>query len=52
MAASWSMIALTSRRGTSARTATQAGSANGAMVGDSRPGVTAVAASSTVRGQS
>jgi len=38
------MIALTSRRGTSARTATHAGSASGAIVGDSSPGVTAVAA--------
>ena len=33
------MIALTPRRGTSARTATQSGSASGAIVGDSNPGV-------------
>src|SRR5262245_47806195 len=39
MAASLSMITLTSRRGTSARTATHDGSASGAMVGDSSPGV-------------
>ena len=43
MAASSSMMALTVRRGTRARTATHAGSASGAIVGDSSPGVTAVA---------
>src|ERR1700722_12289937 len=48
MAAISSMMALTSRRGTSARTATHAGSASGAMVGDSSPGVTAVASSRTL----
>src|ERR1700730_19124958 len=50
--ASSSMIALTSRRGTRARTATHAGSASGAIVGDSSPGVTAAASSRTLRGQS
>src|SRR4029077_10703111 len=52
IAASSSMIPFTSRRGTSARTATHAGSASGAIVGDSRPGVTSVASSRTLRGQS
>ena len=33
------MISLTPRRGTNARTATQSGSASGAIVGDSNPGV-------------
>ena len=41
--ASASIIWLTPRRGTIARTATQSGSASGATVGDSRPGVIAVA---------
>src|ERR1700754_2350504 len=52
IATSSSMIALTSRRGTNARTATHAGSASGAIVGDSSPGVTAVASSRMLRGQS
>src|ERR1700730_2486405 len=52
MATRSSMIALTSPRGTSARTATQSGSASGAIVGDSKPGVIEVASSSTERGQS
>ena len=50
IAASSSMIALTSRRGTSARTATHAGSASGAIVGDSSPGVIAVASSRSCAG--
>src|ERR1700727_3891566 len=52
MAASWSMIALMPRRGTKARTATQSGSASGAIVGDSNPGVIATASSRTEGGQS
>jgi len=52
MLANSSMIALTPLRGTSARTATQPGSASGAVAGDSSPGVTSVARSSTARGQS
>src|SRR5271170_2461806 len=52
MPASWSMIALTPRLGTMARTATQSGSASGAIVGDSNPGVIAMALSRTERGQS
>src|SRR5271170_2632328 len=52
MAASSSMIALMPRRGTNARTAAQSGSANGAIVGDSNPGVIAMALSRTERGQS
>ncbi|COZ80635.1 Uncharacterised protein [Mycobacterium tuberculosis] len=46
------MMPLTSRRGTRARIATQSGSASGAMVGDSSPGVIAVAFFNAERGQS
>src|ERR1700722_7189248 len=52
IAAKSSMISLTPRRGTSARTATQSGSASGAIVGDSNPGVIDIASSRTERGQS
>src|ERR1035441_10433958 len=51
IAANSSMISLTPRRGTRARTATQSGSASGAIVGDSSPGVIDVAPSRTERGQ-
>jgi len=50
--ASSSMIWLTFLRGTIARTATQSSWASGATVGDSRPGVIAMAVSSSARGQS
>src|SRR5882757_5759681 len=52
IAANSSMIPLMSRRGTRARTATQSGSASGAIVGDSNPGVIDTASSRTERGQS